>query len=191
MMILPVTSQISICFYEKIIGIMSAKMSIPKALIRHPSGLDWRDGIWHQVGDFCFTPPVWAGQMCLWVDTWLVGAAAHPSTFSKLLFSLSLSTVFTSVKKKKKKNQTERCLSSHSAFISTLLTHRCSSSKAPTRLVTSIQPFSNRRRKKKHRLKSSSSKTKEVSGLCHFTEPLACHHGCFHNLLTLNRFPPR
>lgn len=37
--------QKAICLYEKIIGIMVAKTSDPKTLIRHQTGLVWRDGI--------------------------------------------------------------------------------------------------------------------------------------------------
>lgn len=39
-------------------------------------------------------------------------------------------------------------------------------------------------------IKRTSSKTKGVSGLCHFCGPLARHLGCFHDPVAPNGFPP-
>lgn len=96
-------------------------------------------------------------------------------------------------------------------FISTSLIPRCSAQTyqlylcriGPVNITILFLSFRNRHwhslsytvsqwgtRKGEEEGRNSCSKTEEVSGLCHFTEPLTCHHGCFHSLFTLNGFPP-
>lgn len=170
---------------------MSAKVDIPTTLIRHQTGLDQG---WNMTSgcDACVTPAR-TRQMCLLLDTYsnLLGLQLilppSPNCFSHHRWAVLL---FLLKKKRKKKHNSEaQAERVHhptqlcSAF--TVVIHRRPSQIqqqftlchiAPVNIASLPAPSMNRHgvvwsktAKGRDIMKNNSSKTKDVSGLCHFT----------------------